>query len=1172
MPAQTASLVRDLAPDLDRFAGRGGLQDLVVAGDKVFFLANESSAGLEPWVSDGTASGTRLLADICPGPCPSEIRMLGNLGGVALWVARASSNAALLLWGSDGTRSGTYPLLLPTANVYSEISQAFFGGAFYLNACRDEECGLWRTDGTPEGTQRISDVRPYSLAPAAGRMFFQSGLGIWVTDGTPAGTRLVKTLTDLVRSPGRLTAMNDRVFFGAATPADGEEVWTSDGTEAGTRPVTRLPSTDWEEPFGYGFDSLRFAVAGGEAYFVVDDIVHGAELWRSDGTPEGTRPITDFGYNDAVSSHNGTQAAKVGGRVLFLADDGLTANRLWTTDGNPASAAPLACTGTCPTDITSDLVPIGGRVVFLSQGPYREEIWTSDGTQAGTRLLVDTCPGCQSLDTRILHVTSREVVFAARGPHGYAFWKTDGTAAGTERLSSFLDLDLQYPESAWNGRKVYFAAPSPPYGEGLWESTGPESTRLIAAPWPGAESSTPMELAEDRGRLVFSACAAGLRSVWQSAGTFESTAELAPPTSDFQDCDDPIFLTPAAGLLFYRGAIDFYHGDLWRTDGTPAGTVQLTAGGDVGDGFAELGGRLYFGRGAADDESGAALWKSDGTLKGTVQAVALPVGNASITDLTRLGSELYFTTLALDALRVWRSDGTAAGTRELLKISGTSFFYEAPEFTRAGPWVYFVVGRGGGPFGGGRIWKTDGTAAGTTALSDAQGGQGGANPIGLAAFNNVLYYFAHSEGERQLWRTDGTAAGTKPLQDFAPASIYDPYAPNLTVAAGRLFFTADDGDHGLELWASDGTAAGTSLVRDILPGAAGSRPAWLRGVGDKVYFSAGDGIHGWELWVSDGTAAGTRLAQDIAPLGTSSNPERLTVAGDRLYFTADDGVTGRELWSMPLASPAVCVPSATVLCLGGGRFRVEARWRDFEGHTGLGQAAPVTADTGTFWFFSPSNVEVIVKVLDGRGLNGHRWVFYGALSSVEYTLVVTDTETGLTQRYFNPAGQLSSFADTQAFGPLGAAEKRAAEKRAAEKRAAKRATVVAPPSPPVRAVGRLDAAATGACQATATRLCLQGGRFAVEASWKDFQGHTGQGQAVSLSGDTGYFWFFGADNVEVVLKVLDGTALNGKHWVFYGALSSVEYRLTVTDTETGKIKTYDNPGGRLASVADTAAF
>lgn len=77
---------------------------------------------------------------------------------------------------------------------------------------------------------------------------------------------------------------------------------------------------------------------------------------------------------------------------------------------------------------------------------------------------------------------------------------------------------------------------------------------------------------------------------------------------------------------------------------------------------------------------------------------------------------------------------------------------------------------------------------------------------------------------------------------------------------------------------------------------------------------------------------------------------------------------------------------------------------------------------------------------------------------------------------------------------------------------------------------------------------------------------------VPVSDDTGYFWFFSSTSVEVMLKVLDGRAVNGKFWVFYGALSTVEYTITVTDTQTGRVRRYDNPSGNLASIADTGAF
>ena len=85
-------------------------------------------------------------------------------------------------------------------------------------------------------------------------------------------------------------------------------------------------------------------------------------------------------------------------------------------------------------------------------------------------------------------------------------------------------------------------------------------------------------------------------------------------------------------------------------------------------------------------------------------------------------------------------------------------------------------------------------------------------------------------------------------------------------------------------------------------------------------------------------------------------------------------------------------------------------------------------------------------------------------------------------------------------------------------------------------------------------------------------GQGGDGNAVPLSADTGYFWFFDAANVELIVKVLDARVINGKFWVYYGALSDVEYTITVTDTVTGAQKTYFNPSGNLGSGADTSAF
>jgi hypothetical protein len=109
------------------------------------------------------------------------------------------------------------------------------------------------------------------------------------------------------------------------------------------------------------------------------------------------------------------------------------------------------------------------------------------------------------------------------------------------------------------------------------------------------------------------------------------------------------------------------------------------------------------------------------------------------------------------------------------------------------------------------------------------------------------------------------------------------------------------------------------------------------------------------------------------------------------------------------------------------------------------------------------------------------------------------------------------------------------------------------------------------CAATPAALCLDGGRFRAEVVWKTAVAG-GAGQAVALADESGYFWFFAPAVAELFVKVLDGRAVNGHFWVFHGALSDVEYTLRVEDRATGKVRTYHNPAGRLASAGDTAAF
>ena len=253
------------------------------------------------------------------------------------------------------------------------------------------------------------------------------------------------------------------------------------------------------------------------------------------------------------------------------------------------------------------------------------------------------------------------------------------------------------------------------------------------------------------------------------------------------------------------------------------------------------------------------------------------------------------------------------------------------------------------------------------------------------------------------------------------------------------------------------------------------------------------------------------------------------------------------------------------LCLEDQRFQVEVAWNDpASGDSGVGNPVSLTSDTGLFWFFDADNLELVTKVIDGRPVNGKYWFFYGALSNVGYEISVTDRLTGDVRLYENPPGTLASFADTRAFPPEGFLgfdlDELDAGPAALERRAFR-----ASASPPSHLTPPL-------CGTTETQLCLNE-RFSVTVEWQDFRsGDSGVGETIPLTRDTGSFWFFDENNVELVVKVLDARVVNGHFWVFYGSLTDVAFTLTIRDEAEGTVATFENPPGQMASDADTAAF
>ena len=371
--------------------------------------------------------------------------------------------------------------------------------------------------------------------------------------------------------------------------------------------------------------------------------------------------------------------------------------------------------------------------------------------------------------------------------------------------------------------------------------------------------------------------------------------------------------------------------------------------------------------------------------------------------------------------------------------------------------------------------------------------------------------------------------------------------PGLPVASGLDVFVQLYDENGIPLGGESSLTApapGNQQATDAVAGEDGSFVV--------VWSDAADVTA--QLLDATGHGAGSPTPVNAQTAGDQFAPYTATDGHGGWVFTWVSGPAGQssgDLFARRFSSAAPC---ASALCLHGGRFGVDVAWRDpRSGRTGTGHGVSLAGDSGAFWFFAAENVELFVKVLDGSAVNQHFWVFFGALSDVEFTLTVTDTATGAFKSYHNPPYVLASHADILAF-PASAAGT---------------ASVFSSVS---ISADVADVPDDAACSAGNTALCLNS-RFQVSVSWTDPRtGVTGSGQAVPLSRDSGYFWFFNAGSVEMVVKVLDGRPVNGHFWVFDASLSDVETEIRVTDTASGAFKIYRKPPYTFLSQADTSAF
>lgn len=768
-----------------------------------------------------------------------------------------------------------------------------------------------------------SDSDPFEFLTFDGIGYFVAddgwhGAELWRTDGGAVGTVMVADIAPGRSSstPGDLTVIGDALWFRAWDDTHGCGIWRSDGTADGTTRIATLHTLRSQCLPGDGTPG-SFTAVGDVVFFVHRTPELGSELWRTDGTPAGTMPLVDLfpGYESGAPQ----ALTAFDGALFFVATDGLAGFELWRSDGTAAGTQRVRDIRPGPADgIPPGLLPrgqrgrlhvVGDALLFAADdGEHGVELWRSDGSAGGTVLLVDTEP---DTDVGGLRVGINETTpFVAVGD-GVAFfslhatpapvrvyaWHSDGRAGGTERVVELPRRASPVAPSNLTavGDAVYYTYGALA-GVGLWRLDGRGVTAVATLPRPGDRV---VEMAAVGDQLMFLAPTADdTCALWRSDGTPTGTVILRGLASECPEARAGIGrLGQAGGRVLVAGVEPGRGRELFGSDGTSAGSGLLL---DINDtsgrtadaeiefsGGGAIGDVLLFSAAPGEDALGA-LWRSDGSATGTMPILPLvPLGGGTV------NGRFVFTAFDGADSTLWSTDGTAAGTSRLLSASAGA----GRDVIATPTAVFFSFADAEA---GGELWRSDGTAAGTRRVRDITPGQESTSIGQRLPFAGGLAFVVRRPAGDELWRTVDTAVGAERIAAFGGAANR---VRELVDVDGVLYLDLGGLMPGHALWRSDGTGGGTQRIVDLAGDPDVGCVGWLAAGPAAAFFARGDATTGIEPWRSDGTSGGTGLLRDIAPGPASGllDPDgslipRTGRAGDTFLFVADDGAAGPELW------------------------------------------------------------------------------------------------------------------------------------------------------------------------------------------------------------------------------------------------------------------------------------
>jgi len=786
-----------------------------VSGGWVLSLCTDH-VGCEPWFTDGTSAGTRMIKDLTP---PG------------------------LSWASE-----------PRNFVV-------LGNTAYFSA-RQANAGLWKTDGTANGTVWVSDYSADSQPIVVGSaMYFLHGDQLVKSDGTTAGT--VVLANQVQTGTGEpLAAAGPYVLFSRYDGTD-IELWRTDGTVAGTQLLfDTVPGSQRGSP-------MNFRSTGDRAYFTVTNGFD-SELWSSNGTAAGTNRIVVNGENGVSAVFNGR----------FFYEDG--AGVIYSSLGTAATTVGYFGVG--------GLVGTTSNAIYFAHpanGSTTVELWKSaDGVAPPT--LVAALPQYRSPDSFV--AVGSVLYFRLPGTGGGPdeVWKTDGTGAGTV----FVSADFYGPAIAVGNTLIGWTP------DAAWRSDGTGAGTTTLAP-PAGQPNNDSQCASGRinfaGQAYFPAND-GIHGceLWRTDGTEAGTTifkDVQPGSQGLFADDDKVNFTIVGSTLFFTSNGG---GKLWKTDGTPDGTVLVKefSSATVKQ-TAAAGSTLLL------SLSSLELWQSDGTDAGTVllkDGFSFEVGSETPGphDFVASGPYVYFSARSISSTvsEVWRTDLTTAGTVMLQRFNGAGSAFSKTPF---GSGIVFAASwPTSGVNSGVELWKSDGTVAGTVMVRDLNPGSLRGVQNSVTVLGDHVYWYGSDGTQTGLWKSDGTSAGT----EFVGALPDTPVGAPAIVVGSQFYYMGLN-----HLVRSDGTLAGTVNVLDV--SYAGSGFYNVESTGSSIYFTASNTSVGNELWRASAVAGESGLVDDFV-VGTGGLPganslgalQLKALANGLVIATAND-VVGSEPFFVP---------------------------------------------------------------------------------------------------------------------------------------------------------------------------------------------------------------------------------------------------------------------------------